>query len=285
MFTRHVDGVRLAADGELPLGAVKRMESALLDIARARNRGATMRGEVRLSVTEGLGTFWLAPRPVEFQRNYPELLIGIRCAMHPADVLRLESDIAVQITRPTAKDLRLVKIGRRHSMPFASRTYPETHGTPKSFLELSRHHLVLQVADQLIAMEEYARMFPETPQLGTVSFRVNVSSAYYWLIARGGGIGILPTYAQAIGGMVVPIDVEGVRFVNDIWLTYHPDAAMIERVRRLIDWLIEAFSPRKYPWFGEEFIHPWDLPRATGASSLQSIFEGFERDGVVPAAE
>jgi DNA-binding transcriptional LysR family regulator len=208
--------------------------------------------------------------------------------MHPADVLRLESDIAVQITRPTAKDMRLVKIGRLHSMPFASRTYLETHGTPKSFLELSRHHLVLQVADQLIAMEEYARMFPETPQLGTVSFRVNVSSAYYWLIARGGGIGILPTYAQAIGGMVVPIDVEGVRFVNDIWLTYHPDAARIERVRRLIDWLIEAFSPRKYPWFGEEFIHPRDLPRATGASSLASMFEGFkefERHGIVPAAE
>jgi DNA-binding transcriptional LysR family regulator len=276
LFTRHVDGVRLTAEGEQLLGAVKRMETASFDIARARNHGGAMRGEVRLSVTEGLGTFWLAPRLVEFQRDHPELLIDIRCAMHPADVLRLESDIAVQITRPTVKDLRVVKIGRLHSMPFASRSYLEIHGTPTNFPELSKHRLVLQVADQLIAMEEYARMFPDTPQLGTVSFRVNVSSAYYWLIARGGGVGILPTYAHALGGRVVPIDVEGVRFVNDIWLTYHPDASKIERVRRLIDWLVEAFSPKKYPWFGDEFIHPRDLPRVSGGLSLQSLFEGFE---------
>ena len=53
----------------------------------------------------------------------------------------------------------------------------------------------------------------------------------------------------------------GLRFQFDVWLTYHPDAARIPRVRRMIDWLINSFDPRKYPWFRDEFIHPNDLPK------------------------
>jgi DNA-binding transcriptional LysR family regulator len=234
-----------------------------------------MSGEVRLGVTEGLGTFWLAPRLVEYQRAHPGLLIDLRCTMHPADVLRLETDITVQVTRPTDKDLIIVKLGRLHTIPYASQEYLDAHGTPKDLSELPKHHVVLQIADQLIGAESYARLFPNTPQIGIVSFRCNVSSSYYWLIARGAGIGVLPTYAHALGAKVVPVDVGNIRFANDIWLAYHPDAAKIARVRSLIDWLIEAFLPKKYPWFADEFIHPRDLPAAVGGHSLPSLFEGF----------
>jgi DNA-binding transcriptional LysR family regulator len=276
LFTRHVDGVRLTAEGELLVGAVKRMEAASFDIARARNIGVSMSGEVRLGVTEGLGTFWLAPRLVEYQRAHPGLLIDMKCAMLPADVLRLETEIAIQITRPTVQDLRIVKLGRLHSIPYASQEYLDTHGTPKDVSELNKHRLVLQVADQITTADEYAQLFPDTPQIGVVSFRCNVSSAHYWLIARGGGIGILPTYAQAMSRRVVPIDVGNIRYANDIWLAYHPDAAKIARVRSLIDWLIEAFSPKKFPWFADKFIHPRDLPAAVDGHSLPSLFEGFQ---------
>lgn len=279
LLTRHVDGVRLTAEGELLIEAVKRMETASLEIARVRNFGVSMHGEVRISITEGLGTFWAAPRLVEFQRAYPGLLIDMRCAMHPADVLRLETDIAIQITPPTPKDLRVVKIGRMHAMPFASPAYLDAFGCPKTIDELRRHRLVLQVADQITTTEEFQRLLPNTPQVGAVTFRTNVSSTHYWVIARGAGIGMLPNYAEVLGGKVVPVDIDGVRIAHDIWLAYHPDAARIGRVRRVIDWLIAAFSPKKYPWFGDEFIHPRDLPATVGGTPLPSLFEGFEGIG------
>jgi DNA-binding transcriptional LysR family regulator len=275
LFTRHVDGVRLTAEGLALVGAVKRMEVASLDIARLRNLDGSMQGEVRLSVTEGLGTFWLAPRLVEFQCAHPSLLIDMRCTMHPADVLRLETDVGIQITRPTAKDLRIVKLGRLHAMLFASQEYLDANGSPASLDDLRKHRLVLQVADQLISQEEFTRYFPNTPQVGLVAFRTNVSSAHYRVIACGGGIGVLPTYAVALGGAVVPIDIEGARFVNDIWLAYHPDAARNARVRGLIDWLVDAFSPKRYSWFGDEFIHPRDFPDAVDGQHLRSLFAGF----------
>jgi len=139
LFTRHVDGVRLTAEGLALVGAVKRMEVASLDIARLRNLDGSMQGEVRLSVTEGLGTFWLAPRLVEFQCAHPSLLIDMRCTMHPADVLRLETDVGIQITRPTAKDLRIVKLGRLHAMLFASQEYLDANGSPASLEDLRKH--------------------------------------------------------------------------------------------------------------------------------------------------
>lgn len=276
LLTRHVDGVRLTAEGKLIVETAQRMETAALDIARVRNLGVSMEGEVRVGITEGLGTFWVAPRLVEFRQAYPSLLIDVRCAMHPADILRLETDVGIQITKPTTKDLRIVRVGRLHAMLFAAPSYIAMHGCPTSISELAKHHLVLQISDQITTAEMYAQLFPNTPQVGTVAFRTNVSTTHYWMIARGAGIGALPTYAPAIGTKLVPIDIPELRISQDIWLVYHADAARLPRVRRLIDWLIAVFSTKRYPWFGDEFIHPNDLPSHVEDIPIGELFEGFK---------
>jgi DNA-binding transcriptional LysR family regulator len=275
LFTRHVDGVRTTAEGEAMLLAAKNMEIASFDLIRARDRSAPMlSGEVKLAVTEGLGTFWLAPRLVEFQRAHPEMLVDLSCAMQSADVLRLEADAAVQLTRPTNPDLKLVKLGRLHTMPFAGQSYVDTYGLPKTPEEGLNHRIVLQVADQTTTHEMYNRLFAGKPQAGFVAMRTNVSSAHLWAVAKGAGIGVLPTYVHAIAARIVPVDV-GPKFHFDIWLTYHADAARISRVRRMIDWLIDAFDPKRFPWFRDEFIHPRDLPKEYRGAPITNLFEGF----------
>jgi len=275
LFTRHVDGVRTTAEGEEILIAARKMESASFGLIRARDRSvSSLVGEVRLAVTEGLGTFWLAPRLVEFQRAHPRLIVDLNCAMQSADVLRLEADAAVQLNKPTNPDLKIVKLGRLHSMPFAAPSYIETYGAPKTIEEGLKHRLVLQVADQTATLELFERTYPGVSQEGLVAMRTNVSSAHYWSVAKGAGIGILPTYASAVGARVTPIDV-GLNFHFDIWLTYHPDAVRIPRVRRMVDWLVDAFDPKRFPWFRDEFIHPSDLPREYKGAPIVNLFEGF----------
>lgn len=276
LLTRHVDGVRLTAEGTLIVNTAQRMENAAHDIARVRNLGVALEGEVRLGITEGLGTFWIAPRLVEFRRAHPGLLIDMRCAMHPADVLRLETDIGIQITPPTAKDLKVLKLGRLHAMLFAAPSYLDVYGMPKTVAELAQHQLVLQITDQITTKEVYDKLFPHMPQVGRVAFRTNVSSAHYSLIARGSGIGELPTYAGAISSKIVPIDIPELRLSQDIWLVYHRDVARLPRVRRLIDWIIAAFSSKTYPWFADPFIHPHDLPAKIATVPVLSMAEMFE---------
>ncbi len=98
-------------------------------------------------------------------------------------------------------------------------------------------------------------MFPGVSPIGFVSLRTNFASAHYWSIAKGAGVGMLPTYAQAIGAQLVPLDM-GVVHPIDIWMTYHPDAKRIPRVKRTIEWIIQSFDPQRFPWFRDEFIHP-----------------------------
>jgi DNA-binding transcriptional LysR family regulator len=279
LFTRDFHGTRLTDEGSLVVSAVERMEAAAFDLLRAGNSVAnTLSGEVRVAVTEGLGTFWLAPRLVEFQQAYPNILVDLHCAMRSADVSRHEADIAIHLSRPAALDVKLVRLGRIHLMFFASEKYLETHGTPKTPDELVKHRLVMQVADQTAAKEAFESLFPGYAQRDLVVMRTNVSSANYWAVANGAGIGVFPTYACALDGKIIPLEVE-LHLPFDIWLSYHPGSGRIPRVRHMIDWLIEAFNPAKFPWFKDEFIHPREFKPVYKSESLTHRFGEFSTEG------
>jgi len=235
-------------------------------------------GEIRVAVTEGLGTFWIAPRLVDFQRSYPNILIDLHCAMRSADVSRHEADIAIQLSRPAVLDVKQVRLGRMHLMFFASQHYLDTYGMPKTAEELVKHRLVMQASDEVMAKDAFASLFPGYSERDLVVMKTNVSSANYWAVANGAGIGVFPTYAQALGGKMIPLDID-TRWSLDIWLSYHPGSGRIPRVRHMIDWLIGAFNPAKYPWFGDEFLHPRELEAVNMGEPLTHLFGGFPTEG------
>src|SRR6201999_3467505 len=230
LFTRDVHGARLTDEGALVVSAVERMEAASFELLRAGDSLANAAsGEVRVAVTEGLGTFWLAPRLVEFQQAYPNILVDLHCAMRSADVSRHEADVAIHLSRPSALDVKLVRLGRMHLMFWASKSYVEKYGAPRSAAELIKHRLVLQFADQIAAKETFESFFPGVPERDLLVMKTNVSSANYWAVANGAGIGVFPSYAIALGGKLIPLEVELNRPL-DIWLSYHPGSGRIPRV-------------------------------------------------------
>ena len=279
LFTRDAHGTRLTDEGALVVSAVERMEAASFDLLRAGNSVAnTLSGEVRVAVTEGLGTFWLAPRLVEFQQSFPNILVDLHCAMRSADVSRHEADVAIHLTRPATLDVKLVRLGRMHLMLFASEKYIEIYGAPKTVEELVKHRLVMQVTDQAAAKEAFESWFPGYSQRDLLVMKTNVSSANYWAIANGAGIGVLPTYACPLGGKIIPLEIELCR-PFDIWLSYHPGSSRIPRVRHMIDWLVEAFNSAKFPWFKDDFVHPSEFKAVYNGESLTHMFVGFSTEG------
>jgi DNA-binding transcriptional LysR family regulator len=256
LFTRDVHGTRLTDEGSRVVSAVERMEAASFDLLRAGDSVTnTLSGEVRVAISEGLGTFWLAPRLVDFQQSFPNILVDLHCAVRPADVSRHEADVAIHLSQPAAPDVRMIRLGRIHQMFFASQTYIDTFGAPKTAEELVKHRLVMQVADQAAAQQTFESWFPGHSQQDLLVMKTNVSSANYWAVANGAGIGVVPTYACALGGKIIPLAIEWNRPL-DIWLSYHSTSGHIPRVRSMIDWLVEAFSPTRFPWFKDEFLHP-----------------------------
>jgi hypothetical protein len=43
----------------------------------------------------------------------------------------------------------------------------------------------------------------------------------------------------------------------------------------MIDWLIDAFDSKKYPWFRDDFIHPSELAKEYRGPPLVNLLEGF----------
>jgi DNA-binding transcriptional LysR family regulator len=275
LLTRYVQGVQMTEEGAKIYAAAQRMESASFELLLARNLSEKqIEGEVRLSVTEGMGTFWILPQLVEFQRANPRLVMNVTSGQKPVDLLRLEADVSVQLHRPKEPNLKVVKLGRLHFMLFAARSYLDIHGTPTSVTELKNHRFAVQSNEDGQWEESYRRFFGGTPPDGLVSIRNNSSTGHFWSVVKGAGLGALPTYVQGIGSSLVPLEI-AIEQQTDIWLVYHPDAKRVSRIQRTIEWLVQCYDPRRYPWFRDEFIHPSRFAQLYKGGPLASTLADF----------
>ena len=257
LFNRLLDGLALTEKGQGVYRTAQEMERASHSLRAHLDQDLNLRGIVRCSVTEGLGTAWILPQLARFSRAHPATIIHLRCAMEVADVMRMETDVAIQLDKPKRPGAKSVRLGRMHIYPFASREYIETYGVPKSLDDVRHHRIIHQQAPQVD--ENAVQRWLNLPSIeGIVALRTNTSTAHGRAIELGMGIGGLPTYIMALGSELIPIDI-GIKHPVEIWMTYHPDARGVSRVSFFMDWLKTLFDAKRNPWFADEFIHPNEL--------------------------
>lgn len=258
LFARHSNGIEITNDGRALLDSAREMERAAVGIRRrSQKSGRNLKGRVRITITEGLGTFWIIPRLTEFQRSHPHLVLEVNCSFREPDLTRMEADIAIQFSKPTHAELKITKLGRLHIMPFASPEYLRTFGIPTSLHDVENHKIVEQLSPQL-DVTAVDRLFPDKQREGFVSVVTNTSTAHFQSVARGAGLGMLPTYLTALGARIQPVDLD-FKLSHDIWLSYHADSKRLRRVAATINWLRDTFEPKLFPWFSDEFVHPTEF--------------------------
>jgi molybdate transport repressor ModE-like protein len=266
LFLRATGGLKLTEEGRRILEDVRAMEQASLNISRQSQMASQgVRGLVRVAITEGLGTYWVLPRLLEFQKANRFLTFELQATMQHVDVGRLDADISIQFTRPSRPDLKAVQLGYLHVYPFVSEGYRRMHGMPKSVNDLKLHRVIQQISP-LLEEGAYERGLGVDSLEGIVGVRTNASSAVLYAVERDAGIGFLPSYALALGARVVPVDI-GVRHCLDIWMTYHPDIRKSKRHVVVIDWLRRIFDPKRFPCFHESFVHPRELLQSMSESA------------------
>jgi DNA-binding transcriptional LysR family regulator len=259
LLLRRANGVALTEEGAQVYEAALAMEKASFDLIKTGDNSAANAGEVTIAASEGLGSYWLTSRLPQFHRANPDVRMNLICATQVVDIMRLEADIAVRLDRPKSSELKISKLGRMHAMFYAHRSYLDAHGVPASMNDLSNHRLILQTDNQERWVISERHFFPGgAPRM---CLRTNAGSANGWAIIHGAGIGILPTYVEAMRNDLVALDLAP-SFPVDVWITYHADAKKSPRVRNAIEWLTECFDPRRNPWFRDEFIHPRKFARA-----------------------
>lgn len=255
LFDRLPNGVQLTREGSRLVSSAVHLEQGAFDLQRRiETFEPGKRGIVRIAATEGIGTFWLMPRLVEFQRGNPMMVIDLNATDEVVDVSRMEADVAIQFAEPENPQAIRRRLASLHVYPYASRRYIDIYGMPTSKEEILDHRLVDKVGPKQ-DNGTWPRYLGIEDIEGIVGIRTGSSAAHFYAIERGAGIGDLPTFASALGADLVPINL-GIHHRIDIWITYHPDARRTPRVATMIDWLVASFNPVKYPWFRDEFIHP-----------------------------
>lgn len=119
---------KLTSDGKRVFKIARKMKLAR-EIATSDDGDGP--SAVRIAATEGLGTYWLTPRIMEFQ-NESRLEINLRCDMQRVDPKSREYDIAIQLVRPEDAVAQCFRLGTLHLMLFASAEYLRVVGKPRS---------------------------------------------------------------------------------------------------------------------------------------------------------
>ncbi len=140
LFRRLTTGSELTPAGERFLEIAERMEAEMITArAEIAGEGDEVAGTVRIGAPNGFGVAFLAKRLGELTSLHPGLKIQLVPVPRTFSLSRREADIAITTERPREGRLIAAKLVDYSLGLFASRTYADQHGLPKTRSDLSVH--------------------------------------------------------------------------------------------------------------------------------------------------
>lgn len=257
VFLRSTRGVELTDIGKQVLRHVHAMAEAAETLTlETMDSTAPVRGIVRLNTGDGLGPYWLAPRLFGFHREHPKVQVKMIVSEDPLDLDAEEADISIsfQDTRPPG--IITHRLGVQHYVAFASQGYLDEFGRPESLSEYHKHRCILHTsyANQI---ERWAPRMSEMRKIVDFAFITNSGTAIVESCARGGGVGVLPSYMATLDRRLVALDLPDLAPVR-FWINYTERVRRQPHARLLIDWIRLQFEQPDALWFADDFIHPRD---------------------------
>ena len=235
LFERAPGGFQLTAAGRALVPHAEAMAAAAARIRQVGENGAVLSGQLRVSVSEGFGGSFIAPRLAPFVAAHPELEIDLVASSGFLNPSRREADMAVLLARPRKGPLITRKLS-----DYSLGLYAPAHRTDwqeaVAAMPLSRAGVPVigYVPDILYA--------PELDYLGEIEpgLRAGVRSssilAQRRMIAGGAGVGVLPCFLAANDPALARVRPDQV-ITRAFWLALHRDVGPQPRIRAFIDWL------------------------------------------------
>ncbi|SCA56363.1 putative Regulatory protein, LysR:LysR, substrate-binding [Candidatus Terasakiella magnetica] len=248
LFDRQRYGMTLTPDGRHLLDHVQKMEKSALDLdSMVKGSDEALNGQVRISVTDGLGSFWLTPNLANFQRDYPQISLEVMSESHFVDLAAREADIAIRLSEPTQNALKIRKVGMMKFHVFAAPAYLDGFGMPSSWADLKGHKLV----DYLGYQESKAlSLWQETVKNhDNVVFQTNSAMSFVSALRSGMGIGMLPQFYRHTVSDLIIVDLPTDLFEMPIYLVTHEETSQTARIKAVKDYINDLFDRDRKSWF------------------------------------
>jgi DNA-binding transcriptional LysR family regulator len=241
-------GVRLTRKGEELAQALARLDLSLYSLTndlRAETKEAE--GVVRVSITDGLNTFFVAPALAEFSSDYPKIQVHLKSPQSVMSLRDNQTDLMIGFQPVEAADISMRQLGYLHFIPVAAKSYIQKHRLP------TRHNLEQHLFIQSEFYSAKSGLWDDWQQAagrGRIVHFCDNSFAYGMLVKAGLGIGLLGSYT-VMEPAAVPLEL-GVRISVPMFALVLTDRLNSRPVRVAFDWLTDIFGDNN-PWFKKEF--------------------------------
>lgn len=245
LLERHRTGPKLTAAGRRLLDHAAAIESAAAGLGGATE---TPKAVLRVSATEGFGTWFIAHHIADFARENPMLQIDLVATSGFLSPSKRETDVAILLARPRKGPLITRKLSDYRLRLYASRAWLDRHGPIARREDLRAHPLVGYIPDFIYAPELH---YIEDIAPGVEpTLRSSSINAQYRMIAAGAGIGVLPCFIGDSDDDLVAI-VPSVTIQRSFWLSTHRDTRALPHVDRFVTWLAEVIGQRQAQLVGK----------------------------------
>ena len=236
MVQKTPGGYQLTGSGEAMLAAGERIEQDLaMVLKQVEGADQAVTGKVCITLTDIL--LKLARSVItELLDTYPGLVIELSSTPAMADIMRLDSDIALRLVARPPEDL----VGRRIARIPAAVYGAATSGlTPQSVhLETARWVRWRAPWNQNRLDTWVQENYPDRE----TGARVDSNFALESMVAGGAGIGVLAPWSADKRDDLVRLTPDIDELTLDLWLLTHPDLRGVRRVKVVADALAEFFS-------------------------------------------
>jgi len=197
LFSRHARGLILTEQGARLFDSTKsifehlhRVEEELLDSRE------TARGDLRVTATVGIGTYWLTPRLRKFVDANPDVRIHLILQDGELDLVHREADVALRMRQPVQSDLIQRKLFDVTYHIYASPEYITRKGQPATLEELDDHNIITygNAPPELSKVNWLADVGRKAANPRPPTLCVNNIIAMGKSIELGIGLGSLPDY-------------------------------------------------------------------------------------------
>jgi len=229
---------------------VQEAELAEQTLTRTQSEPA---GLVKVTATPAFAVRHVLPALADFYEKYPKIRVQISCSNRPVDLGEAGFDLGVRVASNPDPNLVARKLATNRSVLCASPEYIKRHGMPRRIEDLGKHECVLFPPLTPKGVWTFRRDKQKYSVPVSGGFETDEMDAVRAAITAGLGIGFLPVYmvsdALRQGGLIPLLRQYQVVPESAIYLVYLPNRTLSSRVRALIEFLMDRFTP----------IPPWEV--------------------------
>ncbi|MEQ5803015.1 LysR family transcriptional regulator [Halomonas sp. H10-9-1] len=250
LFERSTHGYHLTEAGQQLLAHAEEMARHAFEAGESlTDKNHQISGQIRLGVTEGLGTWVIAPLLSAFCERHPGVTLELLALPRVVNLSRHEADLAITLERPVSPGLVISRLCDYRLRLYGSQGYLARHGVPQRLSELGRHRLIGYV-DDLIFSEELSYLAPlldpavvgQPPHFPLRSTSVTTQHA---AALHNIGLAVLPCFMASTSPTLFKVLEDAIAVDRQFWITARQEQRQLARVRLLWDFLREALEANR----------------------------------------